>query len=290
VETYWIMANNKIKQKLSKTLSICNQKGGVAKTTTAINLSTYLAIENRKTLVIDLDPQSNATSGIGINKHSVTSSIYNVLHEHTSLQEIILPTDIGNLYVAPSSLDLTGAEVELVNAMSREYRLKKAVEKVKDQYEYIIIDCPPSLGLLTVNALTASDGVIVPIQCEYYALEGLSQLMNTINLIKDNLNYDLSVEGVVLTMADYRTNLTREVIDEVKKFFADKVYKTIIPRSIKLTEAPGFGKPIALYDKNSIGAEAYHNLALEIIGEIPQYIDNKEVMSGMEEKDGKEIG
>ncbi len=273
----------------TKTIAICNQKGGVSKTTSAINLSSYLALENKKTLLIDLDPQSNATSGIGIDKHSVKSSIYNVLHEHTSLESVIRPTQIDNLNIAPSNLDLTGAEVELVNIMSREYRLRKAIEVIKGQYDFIFIDCPPSLGLLTINALTACDSVIIPIQCEYYALEGLSQLVNTINLVRDNLNNVLKIEGVLLTMADYRTNLTREVIEEVKKFFGDKVYRTVIPRSIKLAETPGFGKPIVLYDKDSIGAEAYYNLAREVIGQFPQPIENKEVVIEMEEQDGKEI-
>ncbi len=250
----------------------------MSKTTTTINLSAYLAINNSKTLLIDLDPQSNATSGVGIDKHSVKSSIYNVLHEHASLGSIIKPSQIENLDIAPSHLDLTGAEVELVNLMSREYRLRKAIEKLEKQYDFILIDCPPSLGLLTVNALTAAGSVIIPIQCEYYALEGLSQLMNTITLIRDNLNGELKVEGVLLTMADYRTNLTKEVIGEVKKFFSDKVYKTVIPRSIKLTEAPGFGKPIALYDKNSNGAQAYHNFAKEVLGETVQPIEDKRVV------------
>ncbi|MGB2706294.1 MAG: AAA family ATPase [Candidatus Omnitrophota bacterium] len=275
---------------MPKTIAICNQKGGVSKTTTCINLSAYLAINNSKTLLIDLDPQSNATSGIGIDKHSVKSSIYNVLHEHTSLESIIRPSQIDNLSVAPSNLDLTGAEVELVNAMSREYRLKKAIKPIESQYDFILIDCPPSLGLLTVNALTAAGSVIIPIQCEYYALEGLSQLVNTITLIRDNLNSELKVEGVLLTMADYRTNLTKEVIGEVKKFFGDKVYKTVIPRSIKLTEAPGFGKPIVLYDKNSIGAQSYHNFAREVRGEITQPIKNKELITETEGQDGKEVG
>ena len=263
--------------KLAKTIAICNQKGGVAKTTTAINFSAYLAFEKRKTLLIDLDPQSNTTSGLGIDKHSVKNSIYNVLHEHTSLENIITPTAIENLFIAPSNLDLTGAEVELVNVMSREYKLKKAIENIISNYDFIIVDCPPSLGLLTINALTAANSVIIPIQCEYYALEGLSQLMNTVTLIKNNLNNELEIEGVLLTMADYRTNLTREVIEEVKKFFGDKVYRTIIPRSVKITEAPGFGKPIMLYDKQSIGAEAYQNFTKEVLGEFTQPIDNKEV-------------
>ena len=251
---------------MAKTIAICNQKGGVGKTITAQNLSTYLAIEKKKTLLIDLDPQSNATSGLGINKRSVVKTIYQVLQEQIALEDIIIPTQIENLSLAPSGLNLTGAEVELVNTMSREYRLKRPVDKIQDKFDYIIIDCPPSLGLLTVNALTAAGSVLIPVQCEYYALEGLSQLMNTINLIRDNLNTALKVEGVLLTMADYRTNLTKEVIEEVKKFFGEKVYNTIIPRSVKLTEAPGFGKPIALYDKSSIGAIAYYNLAKEVMG------------------------
>ncbi|NQU95701.1 MAG: ParA family protein [Candidatus Omnitrophica bacterium] len=275
---------------MAKIIAICNQKGGVSKTTTAINLSSYLAIANKKTLLIDLDPQSNATSGIGINKHSINSSIYNVLHEQSSLAGIIKQTQIENLHLAPSSLDLTGAEVELVNAMSREYRLKKAIDAVDGQYDYILIDCPPSLGLLTINALAAAKSVIIPIQCEYYALEGLSQLTNTINLIKGNLNSELQIEGVLLAMADYRTNLTKEVIEEVKKFFGDKVYTTVIPRSIRLTEAPGFGKPIALYDNHSVGAQAYQNLAKEVIGKSTQHIENKELVAETEEQDGKEVG
>jgi len=275
---------------LARTIAICNQKGGVAKTTSAVSVSSYLAIESKKTLLIDLDPQSNATNGIGIDKHSIKSSIYNVLHEHTSLQSIIVPTQIENLSVAPSNLDLTGAEVELVNAMSREYRLKKAIKTIRDQYDFIIIDCPPSLGLLTVNALAAAGSVIIPVQCEYYALEGLSQLMNTISLIRDNLNSELKIEGVLLTMADYRTKLTKEVIGEVKKFFGEKVYTTVIPRSIKLTEAPGFGKPIVLYDKASIGAEAYHNVAKEVIGEVSQPLESKEVVENLEGHNGETIG
>ena len=274
---------------MPKTIALCNQKGGTSKTTSAINLATYLAVENKKTLLIDLDPQSNATSGIGIDKHAVNSSVYNVLHEHTSLESIIKPTQVKNLEIAPSNLDLTGAEVELVTAMNREYRLKKAIGEIKDRYDFILIDCPPSLGLLTINALAAADSVIIPVQCEYYALEGLSQLVNTINLIRDNLNPRLEIEGVLLAMADFRTKLTKEVIEEVKKFFGDKVYKTVVPRSIRLTEAPGFGKPIALYDKNSMGAEAYHNIVKELLGEFVQPAENKEVIENVEAQDGKEI-
>ena len=275
---------------MAKVIAICNQKGGVAKTTSAINISSYLALENKKTLLIDLDPQSNATSGIGIDKHSIKTSIYNVLHEHIELANIIIDTQVNNLKIAPSNLDLTGAEVELVNVMSREYRLKKAIAQIREQYDFIIIDCPPSLGILTVNALTAADSILIPIQCEYYALEGLSQLMNTINLIKDNLNSALDIEGVVLTMADFRTNLTKEVIEEVNKYFGEKVYQSVIPRTIKLTEAPGFGKPIALYDRNSIGAICYHNLVKELLHIPLQPIDNQEVTKEKEPEYGKEIG
>ncbi|MFH1594676.1 MAG: AAA family ATPase [Candidatus Omnitrophota bacterium] len=275
---------------MAKILAICNQKGGVAKTTTAINLSVYLAIKHKRTLLIDLDPQSNATSGIGIDKHSIVSSIYHVLHEQVSLENVVKPTQVENLSLAPSNLDLTGAEVELVNVMSREYRLKKALESIASSYDYIIIDCPPSLGLLTVNALAAASGVIIPIQCEYYALEGLSQLTNTVTLIRKNLNTTLQIEGVLLTMADYRTNLTKEVIDEVKKFFGEKVYRTVIPRSIKLTEAPGFGKPIALYDKTSIGATAYEDFTREVLGENLNNEAGKVVIEETEGADAKEVG
>lgn len=271
---------------MAKTIAICNQKGGVSKTTTAVNLSSFLSIENKKTLLIDIDPQANATSGIGIEKRSIKNNIYDVLHEHIDIPKATMRTSLRNLFVVPSGINLTGAEIELVNVMGREYRLKKALEPIMDLYEFIIIDCPPSLSLLTINALTAADSVIIPIQCEYYALEGLTQLMNTISLVRGNLNTSLEVEGVVLTMADYRTKLTAEVIEEVKKFFGDKVYDTIIPRSIKLTEAPGFGKPIALYDSDSVGAQKYHELAREVLKQKTQLLDNKEVMEVEGEADG----
>ncbi|MFH1790433.1 MAG: ParA family protein [Candidatus Omnitrophota bacterium] len=275
---------------MAQVIAVCNQKGGVAKTTSAINIAAYLAIEHKKTLLIDLDPQSNATSGVGIDKHSISSSIYNVLHEHVALVDIFQKTAIDNLLIAPSNIDLTGAEVELVNVMSREYKLKKAIATITDMFDYVIIDCPPSLGLLTINGLAAADSLIIPIQCEYYALEGLTQLMNTITIIRENLNSSLAIEGVLLTMADYRTRLTREVIDEVKKFFGDKVYKTIIPRTIKLTEAPGFGKPIALYDSHSIGAESYHNVTRELLGIYAEPIEISHVMTEKEIDHGQEIG
>ena len=275
-----------------KKIAFCNQKGGVAKTTSALNIAAYLALNDRKTLLIDLDPQANATSGLGVNKEEIEESIYNVLHEHIGLNEAIKPTEIELLSVLPSDINLTGAEVELVNVMGREYRLKNAVQEIRDKFDFIIFDCPPSLGLLTINGLTAADSVIIPIQCEYYALEGLSQLIKTINLVRNNLNEKLGIEGVLMTLADYRTNLTKEVISEVKNYFGDKVYKAIIPRTIKLTEAPGFGKPIALYAENSIGAKKYEEVTREIL-KLPaksELIENKEVTTSLEERYGEEIG
>jgi len=251
---------------MGKIITVCNQKGGTGKTTSAINLAAYLALAGKKVLLVDLDPQANATSGSGINKHSITKSTYHVLLEEMDIKEILQPTAISNLYLAPSNLDLTGAEIELVSALGREYRLKRALIKERDNFDFIIIDSPPSLGLLTINALCAADSVLVPVQCEYYALEGVSQLIHTIKLVKDNLNPDLAIEGVLLTMADFRTNLTKEVVQEVKNHFKEKVYQTIIPRSIRLTEAPSYGKPVALYDKDSLGAKKYEDLAKEVLG------------------------
>lgn len=251
---------------MAKIIAICNQKGGVGKTTTAINLSAYLSISSQKVLLIDIDPQGNATSGLGINKHDIKTSVYDLLIDEINPEPIIIPTGIQNFSLIPSNLSLTGAEVELVGLMGREYRLKKAISSITIAYDFIIIDCPPSLGLLTVNALTAADSVIIPIQCEYYALEGLSQLVNTIDLVKDNLNSKLKIEGVLLTMADFRTNLTNEVINEARSFFKDKVYNTIIPRNIKITESPGFGKPLVIYDKVSIGAQKYEEFTNEVLG------------------------
>jgi len=251
---------------MAKVIAICNQKGGVGKTTTAINLASYLAISGKNTLLIDTDPQGNATSGLGINKHDVKQSIYNLLIDEIDPTGITIKTAVANLSLIPSTLSLTGAEVELVGIMGREYRLKKAISPILSEYDFILIDCPPSLGLLTVNALVAAGSVLIPIQCEYYALEGLSQLVNTINLVKENINSTLEIEGVLLTMADYRTNLTNEVINEVRNFFKGKAYQTVIPRNIRLTEAPGFGKPIALYDKDSIGAIKYEEFVHELLG------------------------
>ena len=266
---------------MSKIIVIANQKGGVGKTTTAINLSASLALLSYETLLIDMDPQANSTSGFGIKKDEVSASIYNVLIDDKMLEDTILPTEIEWCEIVPSGLDLVGAEVELVNMLARETRLKTALAKFEKVYDYIIIDCPPSLGLLTVNALTAANSVIIPIQCEYYALEGLGQLLKLIDALKKNLNPNLYVEGVLLTMYDARINLSGQVITEIKKYFGDKVYKTIIPRNVRLAEAPGFGKPVILYDKHSRGAEAYINFAKEITG-----LENEKKNKETAEKNG----
>jgi chromosome partitioning protein len=249
---------------LSKVIAIVNQKGGVGKTTTAVNLSTVLAQKGKKVLLIDEDPQGNATSGLGIEKNT-DKSIYDVLINDTTFEETIVKTPIKNLFICPSNINLAGAEVELVNKMSRETKMKEKMEEIQDKFHYIIIDCPPSLGLLTINSLTAANSIMIPIQCEYYALEGVGQLMNTVNLIKKQLNKDLYIEGVVLTMNDARTNLSNQVISEVKKYFKDNVYKTIIPRNVKLSEAPSYGMPITAYAPRSKGARCYEKLANELL-------------------------
>ncbi|GEN31224.1 sporulation initiation inhibitor protein Soj [Cerasibacillus quisquiliarum] len=250
---------------MGKIISIANQKGGVGKTTTSVNLSASLAKLGYRVLLVDIDPQGNATSGVGINKADAAKCVYNVLIDEVSAKEVLFPTEIDNLDVIPATIQLAGAEIELVPIISREIRLKKALEELKSEYDYIIIDCPPSLGILTINALTASDSVLIPVQCEYYALEGLSQLLNTIRLVQKHLNTSLMIEGVLLTMLDARTNLGIQVIEEVKKYFQDKVYQSIIPRNVRLGEAPSHGKPITVYDPKSRGAEVYLELAREVV-------------------------
>ena len=252
---------------MAKIMAIANQKGGVGKTTTAVNLSACIAEiigGDKKVLAVDIDPQGNMTSGLGV-KDKAENSVYDVIINGVDPKDAILPTVVRSLDVIPSEIDLSGAEVELVTMMAREQVLKRALEPLRSEYEYIVVDCPPSLGLLTLNALTAADTLLVPIQCEYYALEGLSQLMNTVKLVKLHLNPALQVEGVVLTMYDARTNLSAQVVGEVKKFFKNKVYSTVIPRSIRLGEAPSYGLPITMYDPKCTGAQAYTALARELL-------------------------
>lgn len=250
---------------MGKVLAIANQKGGVGKTTTAVNLSASLAKLGKRVLLMDIDPQGNTTSGVGVAKSDVEYCIYDILIEDEAVENVIIATKQENLYIVPSTISLAGAEIELVSTISRERRLKKALSDVRTQFDYIVIDCPPSLGLLTLNALTAADGVLIPVQCEYYALEGLSQLLSTVRLVQKHLNQELRIEGVLLTMLDARTNLGLQVIEEVKKYFREKVYHSIIPRNVRLSEAPSHGLPIVLYDARSRGAETYLELAREVI-------------------------
>ncbi|MGL4850246.1 MAG: ParA family protein [Clostridium sp.] len=249
-----------------KTICIFNQKGGVGKTTTNINLCSYLAMLGHKILTIDIDPQGNTTSGLGIDKRNLEASMYDVITSDTSLNDVIIHSDlISNLYIAPSTMELAGAEVEVIGRENREKILIEKIDEVRDEFDFIFIDCPPSLGVLTINALSASNSVLIPIQCEFYALEGVGQLINTVNLVTKSLNKELDIEGVVMTMYDYRTNLSNEVYKEVKAFFKDKVYETTIPRNIRLAESPSFGLPIMLYDEKCKGADSYSKLTNEFL-------------------------
>ncbi|HSO96884.1 MAG TPA: AAA family ATPase [Acidimicrobiia bacterium] len=249
---------------LPRVLAIANQKGGVGKTTTAVNLGAALAEGGFRVLIVDLDPQGNATTGLGLNPRDVNGSLYDVLLNDLPMEDCVEPTSVKNLFVAPATIDLAGAEIELVPQMSRELRLRRAIESVRDQYDLVLIDCPPSLGLLTLNGLAAADDIIVPIQCEYYALEGLGQLLRNVGLVQSNLNRALEVRGIVLTMYDGRTKLADQVEAEVREYFGPKVYRTVVPRTVRLSEAPSFGQPIIVFDSTSRGARAYRELAKEV--------------------------
>lgn len=255
---------------MGKIIAVFNQKGGVGKTTTNVNLSACLASLGKKILIVDIDPQGNTTSGVGVDKANINLSIYDVIINGVDIKETISHTNTENLDIIPSNSELAGAEIELTEAKNRELTLKNSIGLIRDDYDFIFIDCPPSLGLLTINALVSSDSVLIPIQCEYYALEGVSQLMNTIKLVKTSLNRQLEIEGVVLSMFDGRTNLSIQVVDEVKKYFRGKVYTTIIPRNVRLAEAPSYGLPIIEYDSKSKGAEAYMDLANEFLDYIEE--------------------
>lgn len=246
-------------------ISICNQKGGVGKTTTAVSLSACLAAAEKKTLLIDMDPQGNATTGLGLDKRKITNSIYDLMIGRAQVNNIVSDTSMSSLKIIPSNNELAGAEVELVGMMSRETRLKTTLKSLIDQFDYIIMDCPPSLGLLTLNAMTAADSLIIPVQCEYYAMEGMADLYHTIKLVKSHLNPSLKVRGIVLTMFDKRNNLSRQVASEIKEYFKEEVFQVVIPRNVKLSEAPSYGKPILLYDIDSKGAKSYFALASEVI-------------------------
>ena len=251
---------------MGKTIAIFNQKGGVGKTTTNINLAACLALKGKKVVILDIDPQGNTTSGVGIAKKGLEKTTYEILvDDQMNPEEAIINTSVKNLYIIPASVQLAGAEIELVKLEGREKRLKKEIDAIKDKYDYIFIDCPPSLGLLTINSVTAVDSVLIPIQCEFYALEGVSQLMSTIELVKKSLNPELKIQGVILSMFDGRTNLSIQVVEEVKKYFREKVYTTVIPRNVRLAEAPSYGMPITEYDPRSTGAQAYMDFAEEFL-------------------------
>lgn len=264
---------------MGKVISIANQKGGVGKTTTAINLAASLAAVEHPTLVIDIDPQSNTTSGLGIDTKTVSNSVYEMMIGSTDIDDTIRQTELDFLDLVPAHINLVGAEIEMIDREERERILKKAIESVRDKYDFIIIDCPPSLGLLTINALTASDSIVIPVQCEYFALEGLGQLLNTIKIVRQHLNPQLDIEGVLLTMYDTRTRLSNQVAEEVKRYFDDRVFKAVIARNIRLAEAPSFGKPALLYDSTSVGAKNYLALAREIIKRNKKLFKNSPVLT-----------
>ena len=250
---------------MGRVISVSNQKGGVGKTTTTVNVASYLAEKGKKVLIIDIDPQGNAGFGIGINAEEIETTIYEVLIGEIPVKEAIFSTDVEGLFLIPSNIHLSGAQVDMLDVPDKEFVLKKALDEVRDSFHYIFIDCPPSLGILTLNSLVAADSVMIPLQCEYYALEGLSQLLRIISMVQEKLNPRLSVEGVVLTMYDSRTNLAQQVVSDVREFFKDKVFNTVIPRNVRLSEAPSFGKPISLYDRSSAGGTTYDKLADEVI-------------------------
>ncbi len=250
---------------MGRVISISNQKGGVGKTTTTVNLAAFLAEKGKRILIVDIDPQANAGYGLGINVEDFNNTVYEVLIGQIAINQAIYKTGIENLYIVPSNIHLSGAQIDLMEVDGNEYALKKSIQTIKDDFDFILIDCPPSLGILTLNGLVAADSVMIPLQCEYYALEGLSQLLRIIKMVQENLNRNLTIEGVVLTMYDSRTNLSQQVVSDVKDFFKDKVFATIIPRNVKLSEAPSFGKPIGLYDRHSTGSERYESLADEVM-------------------------
>lgn len=265
---------------MGKVISIANQKGGVGKTTSAINLAASLAAIEHSTLIVDIDPQSNTTSGLGIESKTVENSIYEVMVDGVKMSETICKTELEYLDLVPSHINLVGAEIEMVDRNQRERILSKAIEEVRDNYDFIIIDCPPSLGLLTINSLTSSDSVLIPVQCEYFALEGLGQLLNTIKIVRQHMNPDLEIEGVLLTMYDTRTRLSNQVADEVKRYFDDRVFSSVISRNVRLAEAPSFGKPAILYDASSVGAKNYLSLAREIIQQNKKLFKDSPVVAG----------
>ncbi len=264
---------------MGKVIAIANQKGGVGKTTTAINLAASLAAIEHPTIVIDIDPQSNTTSGLGIDSKTVTNSIYEVMIGSADINESIRQTELDFLDLVPAHINLVGAEIEMIDREERERILKKALADLRERYDFVIIDCPPSLGLLTINALTASDSIVIPVQCEYFALEGLGQLLNTIKIVRQHLNPELDIEGVLLTMYDTRTRLSNQVAEEVKRYFDDRVFKSVISRNVRLAEAPSFGKPALLYDSTSVGAKNYLSLAREIIKKNRKMFKNSPVLS-----------